>query len=320
MNVILYFSCSQPPNREDTPTPQPSDKASSINQTPVEANEFPQLPEGLEKKPIVLKFSAVMDGITIGAALLPSLKAEYKMGRMKSHGMTGECERRVAAEFHGFLLWLTDLQLYFYILHLLWRFIKMVPGHLKQQKQNNALFLFLFLCLGAQTSFTFELPNHKLCFQSKVSPVDMSTMPPSASLTLPPVTMSGEYIMEDHESHSDQGWAPDDFLAKPGNYLQGNYLRCVAEVQTVHSEQNKLRNCPVNMYLLMCRLVHLSTTWPQTCSTTWSSYRRSLWRRSMRSFRRSQVGHIPGISKKTKTILIKKKWNSDFFFNEYVID
>lgn len=84
---------------------------------------------------------------------------------------------------------------------------------------------------GAQTSFTFELPNHKLCFQSKVSPVDMSTMPPSASLTLPPVTMSGEYIMEDHESHSDQGWAPDDFPAKPGNYLQGNYLRCVAEVR-----------------------------------------------------------------------------------------
>lgn len=97
MNVILHFSCSQPPNREDTPTPQPSDKASSINQTPVEANEFPQLPEGLEKKPIVLKFSAVMDGITIGAALLPSLKAEYKMGRMKSHGMTGECERTLVS-------------------------------------------------------------------------------------------------------------------------------------------------------------------------------------------------------------------------------
>ncbi|XP_053700675.1 bridge-like lipid transfer protein family member 1 isoform X3 [Synchiropus splendidus] len=170
-DLIRQPSNVQPPNREDTPTPQPSDKAPSINQTPVEANEFPQLPEGLEKKPIVLKFSAMMDGITIGAALLPSLKAEYKMGRMKSHGMT-----------------------------------------------------------GAQTSFTFELPNHKLCFQSKVSPVDMSTMPPSASLTLPPVTMSGEYIMEDHESHSDQGWAPDDFPAKQGNYLQGNYLRCVAEI------------------------------------------------------------------------------------------
>ncbi|XP_014897189.1 bridge-like lipid transfer protein family member 1 [Poecilia latipinna] len=159
------------PSREDTPTPQPPDKASSINQTPVEANEFPQLPEGLEKKPIVLKFSAMMDGITIGAALLPSLKAEYKMGAVKSHGMT-----------------------------------------------------------GAQTSFTFELPNHKLCFQSKVSPVDMSTMSPSASLSLPPVSMSGEYIMEDHESHSDQSWAADDFPAKQGNYLQGNYLRCVAEI------------------------------------------------------------------------------------------
>ncbi|XP_061600024.1 bridge-like lipid transfer protein family member 1 isoform X8 [Cololabis saira] len=170
-DLIRQPSNVQPPNREDTPTPQPCDKASSINQTPVEANEFPQLPEGLEKKPIVLKFSAMMDGITIGAALLPSLKAEYKVGRMKSHGMT-----------------------------------------------------------GAQTSFTFELPNHKLCFQSKVSPSDMSTMSPSASLTLPPVTMSGEYIMEEHESHSDQGWAPDELPLKQGNYLQGNYLRCVAEI------------------------------------------------------------------------------------------
>uniref|UniRef100_A0A3P8TGX1 KIAA1109 n=1 Tax=Amphiprion percula TaxID=161767 RepID=A0A3P8TGX1_AMPPE len=170
-DLIRQPSNIQPPNREDTPTPQPSDKASSINQTPVEANEFPQLPEGLEKKPIVLKFSAMMDGITIGAALLPSLKAEYKMGRVKSHGMT-----------------------------------------------------------GAQTSFTFDLLNHKLCFQSKVSPVDMCTIAPSASLTLPPVTMSGEYIMEEHESHSDQGWAPDDFPAKQGNYLQGNYLRCLAQI------------------------------------------------------------------------------------------
>ncbi|MEQ2309795.1 hypothetical protein AMECASPLE_002234, partial [Ameca splendens] len=169
-DLIRQPSTGQP-HREDTPTTQPSDKASSINQTPVEANEFPQLPEGLEKKPIVLKFSAMMDGISIGAALLPSLKAEYKMGAVKSHGMT-----------------------------------------------------------GAQTSFTFELPNHRLCFQSKVSPVDMSTMSPSATLSLPPVTMSGEYIMEDHESHSDQSWAPDDFPAKQGNYLQGNYLRCVAEI------------------------------------------------------------------------------------------
>ncbi|XP_073775871.1 bridge-like lipid transfer protein family member 1 isoform X49 [Danio rerio] len=163
-DLIRQPSNTPPPNREDTPTPQPSEV--SINQTPVEANEFPQLPEGLEKKPIVLKFSAMLDGITIGAALLPSLKAEYKMGRMKSHGMT-----------------------------------------------------------GAQTRFTFELPNHKLCFQSKVSPVDVSAMPPTASLTLPPVTMSGQYIIQEHEGHSDTAWAPEY-----SSYLQGNYLRCVAEI------------------------------------------------------------------------------------------
>ncbi|XP_067277796.1 bridge-like lipid transfer protein family member 1 isoform X4 [Pseudorasbora parva] len=163
-DLIRQPSNIPPPNREETPTPLPSEV--SVNQTPVEASEFPQLPEGLEKKPIVLKFSAMMDGITIGAALLPSLKAEYKMGRMKSHGMT-----------------------------------------------------------GAQTRFTFELPNHKLCFQSKVSPVDVTAMPPTASLTLPPVTMSGQYIIQEHEGHSDTAWAPEY-----SNYLQGNYLRCVAEI------------------------------------------------------------------------------------------
>lgn len=43
--------------------PLPSEKTpTSVNQTPVETNEFPQLPEGLEKKPIVLKFSAMLDG------------------------------------------------------------------------------------------------------------------------------------------------------------------------------------------------------------------------------------------------------------------
>ncbi|XP_058048403.1 bridge-like lipid transfer protein family member 1 isoform X7 [Ahaetulla prasina] len=162
---------SQPP-KEDIATPLPAEKTpTSVNQTPVETNEFPQLPEGLEKKPIVLKFSAMIDGIAIGAALLPSLKAEYKMGRMRSHGMT-----------------------------------------------------------GAQTRFTFELPNHKLRFTSKVSATDMSTIPPSASLNLPPVTMSGKYIMEEHDTYSDQIWSIDELPAKQGYYLQGNYLRCVAEV------------------------------------------------------------------------------------------
>ncbi|XP_038648309.1 transmembrane protein KIAA1109 homolog isoform X10 [Scyliorhinus canicula] len=172
-DLIRQPSTGIPTSKEDAyPPPQvPEKPVSSVNQTPVETNEFPQLPEGLEKKPIVLKFSALLDGITIGAALLPSLKAEYKMGRMKSHGMT-----------------------------------------------------------GAQTRFTFELPNHRLRFQSKVTPVDMAALPPSASLNLPQVTMSGEYIMEEHESYPDKSWNGDEFPSKQGNYLQGNYLRCVAEV------------------------------------------------------------------------------------------
>lgn len=88
---LIFVLVHRPqPTKEDVATPLPSEKTpTSINQTPVETNEFPQLPEGLEKKPIVLKFSAMIDGIAIGAALLPSLKAEYKMGRMRSHGMTG---------------------------------------------------------------------------------------------------------------------------------------------------------------------------------------------------------------------------------------
>lgn len=90
-NKITHLLCSPQPAKEDIATPLPSEKTpTSVNQTPVETNEFPQLPEGLEKKPLVLKFSAMLDGVAIGAALLPSLKAEYKMGRMRSHGMTGD--------------------------------------------------------------------------------------------------------------------------------------------------------------------------------------------------------------------------------------
>ncbi|XP_063776334.1 bridge-like lipid transfer protein family member 1 isoform X4 [Pseudophryne corroboree] len=171
-DLIRQPSTVVPPPKEDVATPLLSEKTpTSVNQTPIETNVFPQLPEGLEKKPIVLKFSAMLDGIAIGAALLPSLKAEYKMGRMRSHGMT-----------------------------------------------------------GAQTRFTFELPNHRLRFTSKVSSTDMSTIPPSASLNLPPVTMHGKYIMEEHDTYSDQAWSMDDLPAKQGYYLQGNYLRCMAEV------------------------------------------------------------------------------------------
>lgn len=36
--------------------------------------------------------------------------------------------------------------------------------------------------------------------------------------------------MEERECHSDKSWNADEFPLKQCNYLQGNYLRCVAEV------------------------------------------------------------------------------------------
>ncbi|XP_077202624.1 bridge-like lipid transfer protein family member 1 [Paroedura picta] len=171
-DLIRQPSTVPQPTKEDTAMPLPGEKApTSVNQTPIETSEFPQLPEGLEKKPTVLKFSAMTDGIAIGAALLPSLKAEYKMGRMRSHGRT-----------------------------------------------------------GAQKRFTFELPNHRLRCTFKVSATDMSTIPPSASLNLPPVTMLVKCIMEEHDSYAEQTWSTDELPTKQGYYLQGNSSRCVAEV------------------------------------------------------------------------------------------
>ncbi len=68
--------------------------------------------------------------------------------------------------------------------------------------------------------------------------------------------------------------------------LMGLHI-CLASKMDSHSSICLFMLCFYS--LLMCRLVHLSTTWPQTCSTTWSSYRKFSWRRSTKSYRRSQV-------------------------------
>lgn len=101
---------------------------------------------------------------------------------------------------------------------------------MKDSFTSSYLFFPYLPLTGAQTRFNFELPSHRLRFTSKISATDMSTIPPSASLNLPPVTMSGKYIMEEHDTYSDQIWSIDELPAKQGYYLQGNYLRCVAEV------------------------------------------------------------------------------------------
>jgi hypothetical protein len=40
-------------------------------------------------KPIVVQFSVILDSFTIGASLLPSLRAQYQIGRVTSSGITG---------------------------------------------------------------------------------------------------------------------------------------------------------------------------------------------------------------------------------------
>ncbi len=39
-------------------------------------------------KPIVVQFSVILDSFTIGASLLPSLRAQYQIGRVTSSGIT----------------------------------------------------------------------------------------------------------------------------------------------------------------------------------------------------------------------------------------
>ena len=48
----------------------------------------PQLRQQLIK-PIVVQFSVILDSFTIGASLLPSLRAQYQIGRVTSSGLTG---------------------------------------------------------------------------------------------------------------------------------------------------------------------------------------------------------------------------------------
>ncbi|GAB6024106.1 hypothetical protein CHUAL_008817 [Chamberlinius hualienensis] len=118
--------------------------------------------------PIVVHFTIILDGLTIGASLLPSLTAKYQMDQITSIGVT-----------------------------------------------------------GSRAKFTVDLPMHRLSFATKV-PLSEANLPSSASIDLPELNVSAEYIQPKNNSygvdHSDPTLVDGAVLRK------GNYLSAVAHL------------------------------------------------------------------------------------------
>lgn len=93
--------------------------------------------------PIVMQFHIILQSLSITAALLPSLQAQYKMDQVNSCGMT-----------------------------------------------------------GSQAKFTIDLPHHSLSFTTKLQ-VTEANLPSEASIELPKVHVSAEYIQDGGSSLND---------------------------------------------------------------------------------------------------------------------
>lgn len=130
-------------------------------------------------KPIVIHFSIILDSLTIGAALLPSLCAQYQMGQVTSMGVT-----------------------------------------------------------GSKAKFTVDLPQHTLSFNTKV-PTSESNLPSSASVDLPPVHISAEYIQDSTNTNANKADSFTDGVV----LCQGSYLSALAEIGSFeHSLTTDLLN------------------------------------------------------------------------------
>ncbi|XP_064482137.1 bridge-like lipid transfer protein family member 1 [Ornithodoros turicata] len=125
-------------------------------------------------RPIVVQLSVVLDGLTVGAALLPSLRAHYHMGQITGTGVT-----------------------------------------------------------GGKARFTVDLPRHSLSFNTKV-PTCEANLPSRASVDLPPVHVSAEYVQDPGPSQKDA----DGVVLR-----RGSYLSALAEIGTFeHSLTTDLLN------------------------------------------------------------------------------
>ncbi|XP_076753670.1 transmembrane protein KIAA1109 homolog tweek isoform X3 [Xylocopa sonorina] len=119
--------------------------------------EKPQVVSSL-LEPIVMQFHIILKSLSITAALLPSLQAQYKMDEVTSSGMT-----------------------------------------------------------GSKAKFTIDLPHHTLSFTTKLQ-VTEANLPSEASVSLPKVHVSAEYIQDGNSNMNDSKLA-DGMVLRQGSYL-----------------------------------------------------------------------------------------------------
>ncbi|EZA51340.1 hypothetical protein X777_10025 [Ooceraea biroi] len=109
-------------------------------------------------EPIVMQFHIILQSLSITAALLPSLQAQYKMDQVNSSGIT-----------------------------------------------------------GSKAKFTIDLPHHNLSFTTKLQ-VTEANLPSEASIELPKVHVSAEYIQDGSSNLNDSKLA-DGVVLRQGSYL-----------------------------------------------------------------------------------------------------
>ncbi|XP_076663218.1 transmembrane protein KIAA1109 homolog tweek isoform X12 [Andrena cerasifolii] len=119
--------------------------------------EKPQVVASL-LEPIVMQFHIILQSLSITAALLPSLQAQYKMDQVTSSGIT-----------------------------------------------------------GSKAKFTIDLPHHTLSFTTKLQ-VTEANLPSEASIELPKVHVSAEYIQDGSSNMNDSKLA-DGVVLRQGSYL-----------------------------------------------------------------------------------------------------
>ncbi|XP_020299517.1 uncharacterized protein KIAA1109 isoform X4 [Pseudomyrmex gracilis] len=125
--------------------------------------EKPQAVSGL-LEPIVMQFHIILQSLSITAALLPSLQAQYKMDQVNSSGTT-----------------------------------------------------------GSKAKFTIDLPHHNLSFTTKLQ-VTEANLPSEASIELPKVHVSAEYVQDGSSNLNDSKLADGVVLR------QGSYLSAIADI------------------------------------------------------------------------------------------